>query len=130
MWTPSGSLTILGHDPLGLVDEADDVAAADVQRHIVEQAAVFALDHRRPFDDADVGHGRKRDQAAPALRVAWLGDMRPPPVGGSAAAPVAMPGEAEVIAAGIAIEPEARPATLGLISSRRTASSSSRCDRT
>ena len=57
MCTPFGQRHLLGDDALGLLDEADDVAAADVQRDVVEQPAVLALDHRRPFDDAHVGHG-------------------------------------------------------------------------
>ena len=54
---PLGQLDLLGHDALGLFDEADDVAvAAHVQRDVVAQPAVLALDHRRPLDDAHVGH--------------------------------------------------------------------------
>ena len=67
-----GQLHLLGDDPLGLLDEADDVAAADVERDVVQQPAVLALDHGRPFGDPHVGHGRERDQPLPLGGV--LGD--------------------------------------------------------
>ena len=70
-----GQLHLLGDDALGLVDEADDVAAADVERHVVQQPAVLALDHRRAFDDADVGQRAQRESAA----------CRAPACGGAAA---------------------------------------------
>src|SRR5258706_3116045 len=44
---------------LGLVDEADDVAAGDVEGDVAAEAAVFAFDHARPFNDADVGDHAK-----------------------------------------------------------------------
>ena len=67
-----GQLHLLGDDALGLLDEADHVAAADVERDVVEQPAVLALDHRRALDDAHVGDGAQRDQR-PCRVAAWLG---------------------------------------------------------
>ncbi len=60
-----GQWHLLGDDSLGLVDEADNVAAADIQRDVIQQPAVFALDHRRPFDDLHVGHSTERNEWLP-----------------------------------------------------------------
>ena len=56
-------LHLLGDGPLGLLDEADDVAVADVELHVGAQQAVLALDHRRAFDDAHVGDLRRAGSA-------------------------------------------------------------------
>src|SRR5207249_4421508 len=61
-----GQPHLLGHHALRLLHEADDVAvAADVQRDVVAQPAVLALDHRRPRGDADVGRPGEGDLPRP-----------------------------------------------------------------
>ena len=62
-------LHLLGHDALGLFDEADHVAvAANVERDVVAQPAVLTLNHRRPFGDAHVRHFGEREFAAARRR--------------------------------------------------------------
>ena len=61
---------LLGHDALRLLDEADHVAAADVQRDVVHQLAVLAADRRRPLDDAHVGHLAQRHLHRPLVPAA------------------------------------------------------------
>ena len=70
-----GQLHLLGDHALGLIDEADDVAAADVEGDVVQQPAVLALDHGRAFDDPHVGHGAQAESAACPDRVAGRGRM-------------------------------------------------------
>jgi len=50
-------LDLLRDRPLRLVHKAHDVATANIERDIVQKAAIFAFDHRRTFDDANIGHG-------------------------------------------------------------------------
>ena len=57
-----GQLDFLGDDTLSFVDKTHHVAAADVERHIVKQPSVLALDHGRPFHDAHVRHRAQRNQ--------------------------------------------------------------------
>src|SRR5262249_48377008 len=52
-----GQLNFLRDDALRLINETDNVAVSHVQRDIVHQAAVFAFDHRRAFDNLHVGQG-------------------------------------------------------------------------
>ena len=63
-------LHLLLHQALGFLDEADDVAVADVQLHVGPQHAVFALDHGGAFDDPHVGDHRQAGfaRATPVLR--------------------------------------------------------------
>ena len=118
-----GQLHLLGDDPLGLVDEADDVAAADVERDVVQQPAVFALDHRRAFDDAHVGDGGRAGSSGSAR--ARVGRRRRVHVAGAIGSTAAVAGRRRVDA----VPAARRRHAAGLISSRRTLSSSSRLAR-
>src|SRR5882762_2413518 len=57
-----GQRDFVGDDALSFIDEADDVAAAHVQRDVTQQPAVFTFDHRRTYGDAYGGHGSERNQ--------------------------------------------------------------------
>jgi hypothetical protein len=59
----------LRDDALGFVHEAHDVAATDVERHVVEQPAILALYHRRAFDDSDIRQRGKRNERFSQNRV-------------------------------------------------------------
>ena len=45
----------------------DDVAAADIERDVIEQFAVFAFDHGGAFDNFYVGDRTKRDEHFAAI---------------------------------------------------------------
>ena len=50
-------LHLLAHHSLCFVHESPNVSAADVERHVIQEAAVFALNHGRPFYDPDLSYG-------------------------------------------------------------------------
>src|SRR3989304_1047662 len=54
-------LDLFGDGPLRFLHEADDIAVSDVELYIGPEQAVFALDHRRAFDDPHIGHLREGD---------------------------------------------------------------------
>jgi len=75
---PFRQADFLSCNALGFINKADNIAAAHIQGDIIQEPAVFALDHGRPFHNADFCYRAQRNDALPTSRMARNGSVTLP----------------------------------------------------